>query len=737
MARTHPMIPLCALLAALPIAPLRAQTASPTADAPGLPEVRVEGRAATPDRERASVGGLSDAPVAETPQSISILRASQARELGVNSLSSLIRSETSVGDSYNTVGYIESLQIRGFLLDNALNYRRDGFAISNHAPLAIENKESIEILKGVSGIQSGTSAPGGLVNYVLKRPTFDPLRELTFGLSERGSVLMHGDFGGRFGEAKRFGYRINVAAEERNPQARDARGDRQFVSGFFDMRLPGNALLEAEFEHNDLRQRSVPGFGLLDRDGDGVAQTLPAPVNPRINLNAQPWSLPFESRSTVASLRFQQALSSQWLYGVRYSHQRIRTNDRLAFPDGCSAGANYLYPGFCGDYSFDVYDFRSENEIRSTNSAEAYLRGEFRTGPVQHELGAGVKSIRYSERYEPMQAYNWVGIGNVFSPVVLPENPVPGDLNTLRDARTREIYLTDTMRFGADWSLWLGVRHTRLERSSERTDGSRATHYDQSFTTPFGALGYRPWKGGLAYVSAGSGVESEVVPNRPALFTNSGVALPALRSRQAEIGFKQQLPGAGLLSAALFRVTKPWSGDIPEVDASGTPTGRSTRVADGREARHQGLELSWIGRPMPALTVQAQATFLDATTTRSLDPDLVGKRTTNAPRVSASLMSVWQVASVPGMTWTNRLIWSGAKPVTRDNAVMLPSYWQLDTAFAWRQRTTQGSALTWRVGIDNVFDRRYWRDAPTQYWGGIYLLPALPRTLRGSVTMSF
>ncbi|HOA95012.1 MAG TPA: TonB-dependent receptor, partial [Quisquiliibacterium sp.] len=161
------------------------------------------------------------------------------------------------------------------------------------------------------------------------------------------------------------------------------------------------------------------------------------------------------------------------------------------------------------------------------------------------------------------------------------------------------------------------------------------------------------------------------------------------------------------------------------------------RVADGREARHQGLELSWIGRPTPALTVQAQATFLDATTTRSVDPALVGKRTTNVPRVSTSLLSVWQVPTVPGLSWTNRLIWSGSKPVTRDNGVMLPSYWQLDTAFAWRQRSTQGSAVTWRVGIDNVFDRRYWRDAPTQYWGGIYLLPALPRTLRGSVTLSF
>ncbi len=53
---------------------------------------------------------------------------------------------------------------------------------SNYAPAAFENRQSIEMLKGVSGVQAGSSAPGGLVNYSLKRPTVAPLRELTVGL---------------------------------------------------------------------------------------------------------------------------------------------------------------------------------------------------------------------------------------------------------------------------------------------------------------------------------------------------------------------------------------------------------------------------------------------------------------------------------------------------------------------------------------------------------------------------
>ncbi len=66
------------------------------------------------------------------------------------------------------------------------------------------------------------------------------------------------------------------------------------------------------------------------------------------------------------------------------------------------------------------------------------------------------------------------------------------------------------------------------------------------------------------------------------------------------------------------------------------------------------------------------------------------------------------------------------------NTVELPAYGQRDTAFNLRQRVA-GRSITWRVGVDNALDKRYWKDAPTQYWGGVYLFPAYPRTFSASV----
>lgn len=706
-----------------------AQTASPSS-VTSQSEIRVVAPVSGPAEQGASVGGLSNAPVAETPQSISVLRSTALRDEGATSLSAAIRSEPSVSNFYNTTGYIESLQIRGFLLDNALNFRRDGMPVSNYAPAGFENRQSIEVLKGVSGVQAGTSAPGGLINFTLKRPTVTPLREITFGLSERGTSLLHVDAGGRTGVDNAIGYRVNAALEEKRPMADNAKGSRQFVSGFFDLRLPNRSLLEAEFEYQNSSQPSVPGFSLLDTTGSGVATTIPAVPNPRTNLAAQSWAQPFEAKNFVSSLRFSQALSNQWNWGMRLARQNTRINDRLPFPDGCSSGPNYVYPGFCGNGDFDLYDYRSDNERRNLTYADTWLRGEFTTGSVRHELNASLSRTDYRERFDPMQAYNFVGVGNIYNPVALPADPSRTSLNTQLDSKTTELSVSDAIRFDDQWSLWLGLRHSRLDRSSERTNGSRATRYEQSFTTPWGALGYKPWKGGFAYLSAGSGVESEVVPNRPTLYTNAGEALPALRSRQQEIGFKQALAGGGLASIALFRITKPFSDDVVQAD------GRSLRVAGGRELRHQGVELGWIGPISRQWSIAAQATYIATEAVKSVDPALTGKRTPNVAPLTASIATTWAVPQVSGLDWTQRLQYSDRKAITRDNSIELPSYWQLDTWVSYRQKLAS-TQVTWRAGIDNVTDRRYWRDAPTQYWGGTYLFAAPPRTFRVSMTAAF
>ena len=185
-----------------------------------------QGAAAAP---QADVTGFGDVPLKELPISATVIDQRQIEASGARRLADLTRFDASVSDAYNAAGYWDFLAIRGFTLDNRFNYRREGLPISAETTIPLDNKERIEILKGTSGIQAGTSAPGGLVNYVVKRPTEQDLRQVKLEAGSRANLLAAADLGGRFGE-QAFGYRLNLAQERLRPLVRDLDGERSLVA---------------------------------------------------------------------------------------------------------------------------------------------------------------------------------------------------------------------------------------------------------------------------------------------------------------------------------------------------------------------------------------------------------------------------------------------------------------------------------------------------------------------------
>lgn len=51
----------------------------------------------------------------------------------------------------------------------------------------------------------------------------------------------------------------------------------------------------------------------------------------------------------------------------------------------------------------------------------------------------------------------------------------------------------------------------------------------------------------------------------------------------------------------------------------------------------------------------------------------------------------------------------------------------------WQQRTSWAT-LAWRAGVDNMGDRRAWRESPYQF-SHTYLFPLAPRTWRLSLQL--
>ena len=103
-------------------------TAEAPADTQSMAEVVVTASKA-PAAKRASVGGFADAPLLQTPASVTVISQKDMQDLQIRNLSDAVKLDTSINDAYNAVGYAEQFSIRGFKLDNNSSYRKDGVAI--------------------------------------------------------------------------------------------------------------------------------------------------------------------------------------------------------------------------------------------------------------------------------------------------------------------------------------------------------------------------------------------------------------------------------------------------------------------------------------------------------------------------------------------------------------------------------------------------------------------------------
>ncbi|MDE2401889.1 MAG: TonB-dependent siderophore receptor [Burkholderiales bacterium] len=675
-----------------------------------LPTVTVT--APSPRSGQADITGFGDTPAWQLPMQAQRYTDTALKNSGVQRLADLTSRDASISDSYNAQGYWDFLSVRGFVLDNAYNFRREGLPINAETSIPLDNKAAVEVLKGTSGMQAGVSSPGGLVNFVVKRPE-GRVRSATLGLTGGRSVLTSVDLSDRFGESKALGLRINAANEHLNPSAEHAQGERHLIALAADLRARPGTLFELEIEHSHRSQPSVTGFSLL---GD----TLPSAksIDPNTNLNHQPWSLPVVMNATTGTARWTQTLTSDWTLVSTLGSQRLTSQDRTVFPYGCAA----LIDRFCANGDYDVYDFRSEGEVRVTQVADLTLQGRLMTGSVQHQLRAGLQRSVHRTSL-PNSAFNLIGTGNVYDESIqFAPDPSLGTPQTSRHSRNAEVSLSDQIALSPLWNAWLGLRHTQLRRDSALNDGSNPQSIDQRFTTPWAALGYTFAPKHQAYASWGEGVESKDVPNLG--YANSGQALPAQKSRQLEAGLKGQV-AQYQWGLNWFQTTRPQT----SVDSA-----PNLLVMDGN-ARHRGFE-GQVETQMGAWTLDASAMLLDAERRHSaINPALNGKKPVNVPDHTVKLSASYKVPAVTGLTLQGDVIHEGRRMVLDDNSIDIPAWTRVDAALRYTQALQQNS-LTWRLGVYNLLDTRVWREAPNQF-GHVYLFPMAPRTVTASLQTYF
>jgi iron complex outermembrane receptor protein len=684
-----------------------------------LPAVQVQGQDTSGYRaETASVGGFNEAPLLDTPASVSVFNAALLKDQQARLLSEVLRNDASVGESYAPIGYYENFVVRGFSLNAASSYKINGRTITGEQNVALENKQQVEVLKGLSGVQSGIAEPSGVINYVTKRP--EDVRSVTVSTDDRGSGYLATDVGGWFGSEQQFGLRANVAHEDLHSYVEHANGQRDFVSLAFDWNISPDAVLQLDAEYQNKQQRSVPGYQLLG------GSEVPHGASPKKLLGHQSGAKPVDIDSLNLNGKFEYRFSDQWTGQLSAARSKVVIDDYSSFAWGCyyigSCNANTFSPE--GDY--DIYDYRSPDDTRRDDEVQAAMTGLFDTAGLGHELTFGTSAFR--RVIDQRTAVNErIGSGNIhqdaatFAPTDVPLN----DSHRSLDSRQYGLFVTDRIRFNEQWQTVLGGREVRLDEQAFDSNGSPSRHTQQYVFLPQAALIYKPVDSVSLYTSYSKGLS--LGGTAPWFATNASETLAPTTSRQIEAGIKYDWRRISF-AAALFQTRQAYQYARPD------GAGSFTYVQQG-EQKNTGLEVSANGWATERLQIATSVAAIRARVSGSGTAAYEGHQAINVPKLRASLYADYALPWVNGLALLGGVQYSAKKYANRSGNVEVGDYAVVNVGSRYTTHV-DGYETVLRLSVDNLFDKRYWRDAG-EYLGDDYLFQGTPLTARLSATVNF
>ncbi|MBJ2220446.1 TonB-dependent siderophore receptor [Pseudomonas sp. MF7453] len=682
-----------------------------------LPTVNVQGQDESGYRnESASVGGFDEAPLLDTPASITVINAALIKDQQARLLSEVLRNDASVGDSYAPIGYYENFVVRGFSLNAASSYKINGRTITGEQNVALENKQQVEVLKGLAGLQSGISEPSGVINYVTKRP--EDVRSVTVSTDDRGSGYIATDVGGWFGSEQQFGLRANVAHEDLNSYVEHANGQRDFVSLAFDWNISPDAVLQLDAEYQNKQQRSVPGYQLLG------GTEVPHDASPKKLLGHQTGGKQVGIDSLNLNGKFEYRFSDQWKGSVSAARSKVVIDDYSSFAWGGDTNGlgNYFTPE--GDY--DIYDYRSPDDTRRDDEIQAAMTGLFDTGGIGHELTFGTSAFRrVIDKRESVN--DPIGSGNInqdtpsFEPTKKPLN----DSHRNLDSRQYGLFVTDRIRLNEQWQTILGGREVRLdEKAFDSVTGNQTRHTQQYVFLPQASLIYKPVDNVSLYTSYSKGLS--LGGTAPWFAKIPDVTLAPTVSRQIEAGVKYDWRRISF-AAAVFQTRQAYQYAKPE-------GGEFIYMQQGQQ-KNTGLELSANGWATDRLQIATSVAAIRARVSGSGTPEYEGHQAINVPKLRASVYADYALPWVNGLAVLGGVQYSAKKSANRTGNVEVGDYAVVNVGSRYTTKV-DGYETVFRLSVDNLFDKRYWRDAG-EYMGDDYLFQGAPLTARLSASVNF
>jgi iron complex outermembrane receptor protein len=645
-----------------------------------------------------SAGALGRKSELDTPFSTKAVSSDEIEDRLATSISEVLKYDASVTAISPPIStHPATIQMRGLRLDDLNGYKVNGLAnINRGTEMPLEMFESVEALKGLTGYMYGFGSPGGIINYVTKRPTTAKTFSAAMGYQEGGAIKEHIDTGGRLGDDDSFGYRLNLVHEDGNVKQESGSIKRNAAGLNLEWRVTKDLALTYDAIYQ--RRHTVGGTDILLQ-----GFKIPAPLDGDAKLNSVGAGSDVEY--TLATTGLEYRLAPNWTANASY---RTSDSTRVYKKD------QYYLTSNNADYKDRI---TSELHGYHFDQVQATVNGQFDVAGLGNEVVIGLMSQNLVSTSSVVTPKTYMGTGNLYAPSIISAATVNYSGGTYRDETTRQeaLFASDTLTFNDQWMLVAGARYTRFTDNAYSTKGALTASYPADKTTPTIALMFKPAADTTLYASYVEALEQAA--SAPTTAVNANQTFAPIKSKQTEAGVKTERSWWNA-TASLFHIER----------GAQYTNAANVYVADG-QSKYNGLELNSVVQAAKNVSIEGGIMLLDAKL-EDAAPGYSGKRAVGAPRHQASIQATWREV-LPGLALHAGTQYLGQLPVDAANINTLPAYTLFDAGFNYRHRYF-GKMISVRANISNIANRKYW----TYYQEG-YLNIGAPRTASVNVRVDF
>lgn len=654
-----------------------------------------------------------------------------------------------------------SISARGFLLNDS-NFRRNGLLISNEGNHFSDHIEEVQILKGPASVLYGDVSPGGVVNFVTKKPKAFDFTQLRFTTGSWGLIRPSLDINRKLSEDGRIAMRLN-ATYEKSDSYRD-RVSQEYILIAPSILIKPNDQLSWNIEGLLRDDRSVEDPGIFVPSvtleeaqavpynrfyGTPVARNEFTESSLVSTLEYRPFSgLQLRLTNQYQTVpRLNRGFWQNWVYSpgdtVALANFGINSADPAGHPTLQALDVNLVNENQFIALNEPVVEYGNSatfNDLRNyANLLEANYR--FNTGSISHNALIGFDYTYSSDRITYQRFPNSIGSFNDPDPSILPNIlELNAAASPYRDIQVRTgLNIQDQlMLFEEKLHLLMGVRFNWYKRDRVYDNSSdRPADYlnviDRPVIPRLGIV-YK-WKPNVSIYT--SFAESFEVNGRHR-YKPEEFLEPTL-GRQFEAGVKanffNEKLGVTIAAFELRKENQPSFILASLADSRGLnydPTevsidGHILYISEAQQSK--GIEFDFSGKITDQLSLSGNYTYLRT----SLLDDVVfesGNELENAPNHSFGLWTFYEFDRVlQGLSLGYGLFYQSSYFGDKDNSEgrLHPANTQMSITMGYQLKQ-----FRFRLNVENLTDERTYFNSFGYYW-----LPQPPRRILLSMGINF